>query len=668
MKHIYKNLMIWVVSLFGMSLTAQTVADKHKAMLPQSGKLRWEKPVKAMIKPQMPVIRTPHDRMHFPITSHSASLRAATVQAMQLDSIIYCSPEGENQSKYVYQYNEQGKRTEELGYKWDNSSWENNSLYQYEYDSKGNLVLVSCSTFNGSEWKLHWKDVYTFDDANNQTSTSYNYYNNEGEMTSQSYYEYNSEGYPTKYEYKELRNDVLTLVEQSQYVYDSNNNQTHSETKMLDENGEWYYTSYYNYGYNSQGWQTLYETYNWDADKGELYLYEGRYSEYDDNGYRTSYETKWWTGSEYERNFEKYAYDTDGWIIYDEYLQEGSPVYWHYIKEYSYSADKLTGTCNSRDTTINFYNEEKSVEMYSIDYTYNSKGYELSETKYIVDPKTEKRTVVIYTDESTYDSQNRLSALAYAYYENGLKTSSYKREYERPDEGRSYIMNTYKQDFETEEWTLTSKYRYEYEETGENSYYYRSSDWNMESEEWVVTGGYKYEYEKNGNSYTQIDYNWDTESNDWMITYGYKYIDETDDESYTRINANYDVSNNGWVVTYSSKTEEIDGNPKIIKQYSLPENDLENWQLDGISYYYYSESSVANESIDAVDARIYTRPGTIHVDMEGKASLSVYAANGACCYQSSISGSTDVSNLQRGIYFVVLQSDSGTKKVKVLVK
>ena len=73
---------------------------------------------------------------------------------------------------------------------------------------------------------------------------------------------------------------------------------------MLDENGEWYYTSYYNYGYNSQGWQTLYEPYNWDADKGELYLYEGRYSEYDDNGYRTSYETKWWTGSEYERNVE----------------------------------------------------------------------------------------------------------------------------------------------------------------------------------------------------------------------------------------------------------------------------------------------------------------------------------------------------------------------------
>ena len=97
MKHIYKNLMIWVVSLFGMSLTAQTVADKHKLMLPQSGKLQWEKPVKAMIKPKMPVVRMPHDRMNQPVASRSASLRA-TAQAMQLDSIIDCSPKAKNKA------------------------------------------------------------------------------------------------------------------------------------------------------------------------------------------------------------------------------------------------------------------------------------------------------------------------------------------------------------------------------------------------------------------------------------------------------------------------------------------------------------------------------------------------------------------------------------------
>lgn len=205
-------------------------------------------------------------------------------------------------------------------------------------------------------------------------------------------------------------------------------------------------------------------------------------------------------------------------------------------------------------------------------------------------------------------------------------------------------------------------------QTGVESYYYQDSSWDEESGKWIVTIGYKVEYEGDIDNYTQMEYSWSEDAGDWVINYGYRSVDETNGENHCKIIANYDVDNACWVVAESNKREVTDGNPKIIKQYFLPENDLENWRLDGISYYYYSESSVANESIDAVNARIYTRPGTIHVDMEGKAALSVYAANGACCYQSSISGSTDVSNLQRGIYFVVLQSDSGTKKVKVLVK
>lgn len=667
MKHIYFNLMIWAVSLCSMSLNAQTVTDNHKAMLPQLGKLQWEESVKAMIKPKMPVTRISHDRMHFPITSHSASLRA-TAQAMQLDSVVYCSSEGEKQNKYVYQYNAVGKVTEELGYSWNDPNWTPISRYLYEYDENGNLLSYSYYMLNGSEWQLYWKDVYTYDSSNNRTSLSYNYYDAEGEMTSQSYYEYNSKGYQTKYEYKELRNGVLTLVEQGQYVYNSENKRTHSERQLLDENGEWYYTFYYDYGYDSQGNQTLYETYNWDADKKELYLEEGYYYEYDDNGYQTYYENKQWNGSGYDKNISKFVYNADGMRVYYEIIDDLSSYYRHYIEELSYADDKLSGTSSSIDTTIWKDDSSKSVEMYSIDYTYDSKGYELSSIKYVVDPETGERTTKIYTDESTYDSQNRLSVLVYAYYENGLKTSNYKSEYEYLGEGRSYIQNYYQQDLETEEWTLISRYRYEYEETGEDSYYYRHSDWDMESEEWVVTSGSKYEYEKDGNSYTQINYNWDTESNDWMITYGYKYVDETDGESYTSINAEYDVTNNNWVIFYSDKAEATEGNPMIIKRYYLPENDLENWQMYSIDYYYYSESSVANETIQAVDARIYTRPGTIHVDMEGKAALSVYAANGACCYQSSITGSTVVSNLQRGIYFVVLQGDSGTKKVKVLVK
>ena len=666
MKHIYKNLMIWVVSLFGMSLTAQTVADKHKAMLPQSGKLQWEKPVKAMIKPQMPVTRIPHDRMHFPISSLSASLRAANAQAMQLDSIISCDAEGNKLNKTIYLYDAQGKEIESTLYSWNGLEWDLGGRYLYEYDDRGNKITTSRFYMNESEWILAWKDNYTYNDDNQLFNLLTNYYNGE-KIDRQSYYEYNINGQQTKYESRKLREGMLTPIERSQYAYDSEGRQTHSDRQLLDENGEWYYTSYYNYGYNSQGWQTLYETYNWDADKEELYLEEGRYFEYD-NGYQTYYENKQWNGSGYEKNMNKFAYNADGKRIYYEFMDDQSSYYRHYIEELSYAADKSSGTSNSVDTTIWKDDNSKFVDMYSIDYTYNSKGYELSSTKYVVDPKTGERTNKIYDDNSTYDSQNRLLTLIYTDYENGVITSCKKEEYERPEKGESYIKTYYTQNLETEEWIITSKSRYEYEGTGPDNYYYLDYYWDESDEDWIVLYGYKYEYNSEGNNYTQIAYNWDTDSNDWEITHGYKYVDETSGENYCNVNASYDIDNKCWTVYSSYKREAIEGDPKVYKSYSLPKNDLENWQMYGIDYYYYSKSSVANETIQAVDARIYTRPGTIHVDMEGKAALSVYAANGACCYQSSITGSTVVSNLQRGIYFVVLQSDSGTKKVKVLVK
>ena len=662
MKHIYKNLMIWVVSLFGMSLTAQTVADKHKLMLPQSGKLQWEKPVKAMIKPKMPVVRMPHDRMNQPVASRSASLRA-TAQAMQLDSMVYCNSEGEKQNKYVYQYNAVGKVTEEVRYSWNDPNWIPNTRQLYEYDENGNLLSYSNYMINGSEWQLYWKDVYTYDSSNNRTSLSYNYYNDEGEMISQSYYEYNSKGYQTKYEYKELRNDVLTLVEQGQYVYNSENKQTHSEQQRLDENGEWYYYFYYDYGYNSQGKQTSYEAYDWDADEGKLFLFKGYYTQYDDMGRNIYNEQKNWNGSGYERVVFRVDYDENNKIILKEDLRDNPDEYMHSIEEYTYADDDLSSTSNLKDTLIRKDSGSKEVTFTSTDYKYNDQGRLLLKETFEVDPETEQRGAKISSMEMTYDSLSRITAMISSFYENNSISDRDKTEYEYIDDNGNYIESYYNWDNESKDWILSYKTKREYVQTGVESYYYQDSSWDEESGKWIVTIGYKVEYEGDSNNYTQMEYSWSKDAGDWVINYGYRSIDETNGENHCKIIANYDVDNACWVVAESNKREVTDGNPKIIKQYFLPENDLENWRLDGISYYYYSESSVANESIDAVNARIYTRPGTIHVDMEGKAALSVYAANGACCYQSSISGSTDVSNLQRGIYFVVLQSDSGTKKV-----
>lgn len=667
MKHIYKNLMIWVVSLFGMSLTAQTVADKHKAMLPQSGKLQWEKTVKAMPDPQMPVTRILHDRMSQSVISRSASLRATTTQAMQLDSIIDCSAKGEKQSKYVYQYNAQGKITEKLEYSWNDQGWIPNSRYLYEYDVNGNCLSNVYYKLNGSDWRLFSKEVSTYDSANHLTSITENYYNIAEEITSQYYTEYNSKGAQTKYEYKELRDGVLTLTLQDQYSYDSANRQTHAESKFLDENGEWHFTLYIDYEYNSQGKPTLYENYSWNADEGKLFLIQGYYTQYDDMGRNIYNEQKDWNGSGYERVVFRVAYDENNKIILKEDLRDNPDMYRHSIEEYTY-VDGLSSTSNLKDTLIWKDDGSKEVSYTSTDYKYNDKGRLLLEETFDVDPETEQRGTKISSMEMTYDSQGRTTVIIISFYENNSILESRRTEYEYIDDSGNYILSYYNWDNESEKWILSYKTKREYVQTGVESYYYQDSSWDEESGKWIVTIGYKVEYEGDSNNYTQMEYSWSKDAGDWVINYGYKFVNETSGENHCEVIANYDVDNACWVVAESNKREVTDGNPKIIKQYFLPENDLENWQLDGISYYYYSESSVANESIDAVDARIYTRSGTIHVDMEGKAALSVYAANGACCYQSSISGSTDVSNLQRGIYFVVLQSDSGTKKVKVLVK
>lgn len=667
MKHIYKNLMIWVVSLFGMSLTAQTVADKHKAMLPQSGKLQWEKTVKAMPDPQMPVTRILHDRMSQSVISRSASLRATTTQAMQLDSIIDCSAKGEKQSKYVYQYNAQGKITEKLEYSWNDQGWIPNSRYLYEYDVNGNCLSNVYYKLNGSDWRLFSKEVSTYDSANHLTSITENYYNIAEEITSQYYTEYNSKGAQTKYEYKELRDGVLTLTLQDQYSYDSANRQTHAESKFLDENGEWHFTLYIDYEYNSQGKPTLYENYSWNADEGKLFLIQGYYTQYDDMGRNIYNEQKDWNGSGYERVVFRVAYDENNKIILKEDLRDNPDMYRHSIEEYTY-VDGLSSTSNLKDTLIWKDDGSKEVSYTSTDYKYNDQGRLLLKETFDVDPETEQRGTKISSMEMTYDSLSRITAMISSFYENNSISDRDKTEYEYIDDNGNYIESYYNWDNESKDWILSYKTKREYVQTGVESYYYQDSSWDEESGKWIISVGYKFEYEGDSNNYTQMEYSWSKDAGDWVINYGYKFVNETSGENHCEVIANYDVDNACWVVTKSNKSEVTDGNPKIIKQYSLPKNDLEDWQLYSILYYYYSESSVANESIDAVDARIYTRPGTIHVDMEGKAALSVYAANGACCYQSSISGSTDVSNLQRGIYFVVLQSDSGTKKVKVLVK
>lgn len=666
MKQLYLNLAIWAISSCTIALSAQTPADNnHTLHMSMYGKNQFEKPLKAMIKPQMPVVRNSEAQMHLPAVS-DASLRA-TAEAMKLDSIISYDNNDALVYKTTYSYNEIGKVSEQLTYSRSSSDWELSRRNVLEYDAKGNNTTESEFYHDGSEWILNYKRISEYNNNNNKLK-EYNIYYMDDEITNQYYYEYNTFGSITKIEQSRLRNDVLTVTDKSKYEYDSENRQTHSETQTLNENGKWYYTDFKNYKYNSQGWQLLYETFAWNASQEKLFLIEGQYNEYNDKGKIVYNEIKYWNGSEYERNMNKQAYDENGKITRYESLQDNQSVYRHTIETFAYTADDLSSTSYKKDTLIWKDDESKDISYTSSDYKYNEIGQAVSSETFNVDPETNRRVAKVASSETAYDSKYRTVSLIQNYYDNGILSSGYKSQYDYIDDNDNYIYSYYYLDDEGKDWILSYKTKHEYKDMENGGYYYLDSSWNDETKEWEASSGYKTIYEGDNDNYTQMEYSWSKDAGGWVQTYGYRYAYERDGENLTQIDAYYDTDNNQWYVNYSYKKEVTEENPKVCKIYFLPENDIENWEFMGSEHYYYSESTVANEAIQTVDSRIYTRPGTIHIDMEGVADLWIYTANGACCYHSKVSGSTDVSNLQGGIYFVVLQSESGVKKAKVLVK
>ncbi|MDY3070025.1 MAG: T9SS type A sorting domain-containing protein [Parabacteroides sp.] len=666
MKQLYLNLAIWAISSCTIALSAQTYDDNINTLhMSMYGKEQFEKPLKAMIKPQMPVVRNAESQMHMPSGS-DASLRA-TAEAMKLDSIISYDNNGTKLNKTTYSYNEKGKVSEQVTYSWSTSDWILSRRNVLEYDSKGNSTTESAFHHDGSEWIINYKRISEYYN-NNHKQKEYNIYYIDGEIRNQYYYEYNTFGSITKIEQSRLRNDILTITDKSIYEYDSENRRTHSETQTLNENGKWYYTDFKNYKYNSRGWQLLYETFSWNANQEKLFLIDGQYYDYNDKGKNIYNELKHWNGSEYERTMNKQTYDENGKITLYENLQDNQSLYRHTIEEITYTADDLSSKSYKKDTIIWKDDGNKDISYTSTDYKYNDKGQNVSSATFNVDPETNERVAKIASSETTYDSKYRTISLIQSYFDNGILSSGDKAEYKYIDDNDNYIYSFYYLNGEGKDWILSYKTKHVHEDMENGSYYYLDSSWNEETGKWEASSGYKTIYEGDNDNYTQMEYRWSKDAGDWVKTYGYRYMDEYEGENHTQIDAYFDADNNQWNVNNSYKKEVTEGNPKVCKIYLLPKNDIENWEFTGCDHYYYSESTVANEAIQTVDARIYTRPGIIHIDMEGVADLWVYTANGACRYHSTVSGTADVTNLQEGIYFVVLKSDSGVKKAKVLVK
>ena len=631
-----KNMYLMALVAYGLSAlpaVAQT-QEKDPALrnLPES--MYWKAKSQQMLK-ELPPMPSPEDvarknNLKKPFTA--PQLRAAT--AMKLDSTITMYASGGSPNKIVYTYNEQGQMTAQLDYYKYNNVWELNGRIEYLYDAAGNRTSQRRYLSDGELWI---ETLYTYNSANQRIKEEDRYYE-EGKVHQTGTQEYDASGYQILNQYDRIGDD-----------------------------GEWYTDYKYVYDYNEDGYQTLYEY--WDWDESQLQLLQAQYREYDAAGRQTSYKQQDWDGAYLNMYCYRYAYDAEGRQTLYEYTSDYETNWSHQIETWSYNNDN-TGIYTSIDSTLwKEGNSQLSVSAYSSDCTYDEDGRTLTEKGYVANPATGERGAMVQSHNYTYNAQGNMIASDNTYYSNGLSTSRSQTEYEYAENGRSYEMFRYDVDLNTEERTLEYGEKYDYTQIDVNSYSYIYSEWNVESKAWEDTGGYKYEYTGDDFNFERFNSEWNSETDTWVITDGRKYINESDGAgNQLYYDAYWDTETNAWSLNYGYKTEMDGDNPKIETHYDCV-GTPDDWELSYTQYSYYSELLTANETLTPIAAmKVYPANGSLRIETTQAGTLSVYNISGGCVYNAPADGTAEVNNLSSGIYIVRLQTAAGVETVKVRVK
>lgn len=631
-----KNMYLMALVAYGLSAlpaVAQT-QEKDPALrnLPES--MYWKAKSQQMLK-ELPPMPSPEDvarKNNLKKPFAAPQLRAAT--AMKLDSTITMYASGGSPNKIVYTYNEQGQMTAQLDYYKYNNVWELNGRIEYLYDAAGNRTSQRRYLSDGELWI---ETLYTYNSANQRIKEEDRYYE-EGKVHQTGTQEYDASGYQILNQYDRIGDD-----------------------------GEWYTDYKYVYNYNEDGYQTLYEY--WDWDESQLQLLQAQYREYDAAGRQTSYKQQDWDGAYLNMYCYRYAYDAQGRQTLYEYTSDYETNWSHQIETWSYNNDN-TGIYTSIDSTLwKEGNSQLSVSAYSSDCTYDEDGRTLTEKGYVANPATGERGAMVQSHNYTYNAQGNMIASDNTYYSNGLSTSRSQTEYEYAENGRSYEMFRYDVDLNTEERTLEYGEKYDYTQIDVNSYSYVYYIWDLENQEWDSWYGYKYEYTGDRYNYERFNSDWNTETDTWVITDGRKYINESDGAgNQLYYDAYWDTETNAWSLNYGYKTEMDGDNPKIETHYDCV-GTPDDWELSYTQYSYYSELLTANETLTPIAAmKVYPANGSLRIETTQAGTLSVYNISGGCVYNAPADGTAEVNNLSSGIYIVRLQTAAGVETVKVRVK
>lgn len=632
-----KNMYLIALVAYGLSALPAVAQTKEKdpalRNLPES--MYWKAKSQQMLK-ELPPMPSPEDvarKNNLKKPFATPQLRAAT--AMKLDSTITMYASGGSPNKIVYTYNEQGQMTAQLDYYKYNNVWELNGRIEYLYDAAGNRTSQRRYLSDGELWI---ETLYTYNSANQRIKEEDRYYE-EGKVHQTGTQEYDASGYQILNQYDRIGDD-----------------------------GEWYTDYKYVYDYNEDGYQTLYEYWDWDESRKELLLTSAQYRDYDAEGWVIYDERRNWNGTYLTTNRNEYAYDTQRRQTKFDYQYDDEMSQGRQIQTWEYNNDN-TGIYVSLDSILWKDGSPWNVSAYSSDCTYDEDGRTLTEERYVMNPATGDRGAMVESRNYTYNAQGNMIASDNTSYSNGLPTSRSQAEYEYAENGRSYEMFRYDVDLNTEERTLEYGEKYDYTQIDVNNYSYVYYIWDLENQEWDSWYGYKYEYTGDRYNYERFNSDWNTETDTWVVTSGSKYINESDGAgNQLYYDAYWDTATDAWVLNYGYKTETSGDNPQIRTYYDCV-GGPEDFALYSTTYSYYSELLTTNETLTPIAAmKVYPANGGLRIETTQAGTLSVYNISGGCVYNAPADGTAEVNNLSSGIYIVRLQTAAGVETVKVRVK
>lgn len=365
-------------------------------------------------------------------------------------------------SKYENGY-DNGNQTMYASYFWnyETNSWQGSFMYTYEYDSNGKEVLSYSYYWDAGVnfWAKSGMSQMTYNENGNLDTQTSTIYDDEGNVAGCDVFNY-------EYVLDEKTGFILEEVVKcngennwkNAYEYDEQTSLVTSDISYNWENGEWVNFNKAETAYDSNGYQTLYQSFSWDKEKNDwigiwktIWVYvviNGFYhevsyesysgydnngnwigsskwdTEYDDKGVVTLQEDYTW---DYDNSMwiyttkSKYAYSKGGLqTLYEHYSWDKDSKSWIGISKEDNDYDALENLIMHAQ-----YSWDLAEDRWICDYkfTYQYTGNLNTSVTYSYCDSSTKELVLSVTDEYEYNEDGTYAKIYEYYYEgeSGIK-------------------------------------------------------------------------------------------------------------------------------------------------------------------------------------------------------------------------------------------------------